>query len=46
MTSRRNFIKATALGAALAIHASWNSKSIPTDIVELKYYATIHSASV
>ena len=35
--------QATALGAALAIHQSWNSKPIPTDIVELKYYATIHS---
>jgi sugar (pentulose or hexulose) kinase len=36
--------QATALGAALAIHQSWNSKPIPTDIVELKYYATIHSS--
>ena len=35
--------QATALGAALSIHQSWNSKPIPTDIVELKYYATIHS---
>ncbi len=38
--------QATALGAALAIHTSWNSKPIPTDIVELKYYATIHSPSL
>jgi len=37
--------QATALGAALAIHDSWNSKQIPTDIVELKYYATIHVPS-
>lgn len=38
--------QATALGAALAIHQSWNTKLIPTDIVELKYYATIHSPSL
>jgi sugar (pentulose or hexulose) kinase len=38
--------QATALGAALAIHQSWNAKPIPTDIVELKYYATIHSPSL
>lgn len=38
--------QATALGAALAVHASWNTKLIPTDIVELKYYATIHSPSL
>lgn len=31
--------QASALGAALAFHKHWNSKSIPTDIIELKYYA-------
>lgn len=31
--------QATALGAALAIHHSWNRKRIPNDIIELKYYA-------
>jgi glycerol kinase len=31
--------QATALGAALAIHNSWNNKPIPGDIIELKYYA-------
>jgi sugar (pentulose or hexulose) kinase len=31
--------QATALGAALAIHNSWNSKDIPTDLIELKYYS-------
>ena len=31
--------QATALGAALAIHHSWNSKTIPTDLIELKYYS-------
>ncbi len=31
--------QASALGAALAIHKHWNSKHIPNDIIELKYYA-------
>lgn len=37
--------QATAIGAALAIHPSWNTKPIPADIIELKYYAAIHSPS-
>jgi sugar (pentulose or hexulose) kinase len=32
--------EATALGAALAIHNSWNKKPIPNDIIQLKYFAT------
>ena len=32
--------QATALGAALAIHAAWNSKPVPTKMIELKYYAS------
>lgn len=31
--------QATAIGAALAIHKAWNTKSIPGNIIELKYYA-------
>ena len=31
--------QASALGAALAFHKNWNSKPLPTDIIELKYYA-------
>ncbi|CAN5689265.1 FGGY-family carbohydrate kinase [soil metagenome] len=31
--------QATAVGTALAIHSSWNKKSLPNDIIELKYYA-------
>nr|WP_121274068.1 FGGY family carbohydrate kinase [Pedobacter schmidteae] len=31
--------QATAVGAALAIHKSWNTKPLPNDIIELKYYA-------
>jgi sugar (pentulose or hexulose) kinase len=30
--------QATALGAALAIHQSWNSKPIPENLIELKHY--------
>jgi sugar (pentulose or hexulose) kinase len=30
--------QASALGAALAIHKSWNSLAPPTDMVKLKYY--------
>jgi len=32
--------QATALGTALAIHQHWNSRSIPNDIIELKYYTS------
>jgi L-fuculokinase len=31
--------QASALGAALAFHKHWNGKPIPTDIIELKFYA-------
>lgn len=30
----------TAMGAALAIHDTWNSQPLPHDIIELKYFAT------
>lgn len=31
--------QATAMGAALAIHPTWNKKSLPNDLIALKYYA-------
>ncbi|SHE53395.1 FGGY-family carbohydrate kinase [Pedobacter caeni] len=31
--------QATAVGAALAIHKSWNSKALPNDIIQLKFYS-------
>jgi glycerol kinase len=31
--------QATALGSALSIHPEWNSKPVPTDLIELRYYA-------
>lgn len=33
-----NMPQATALGAALVIHKSWNSQPLPTDIINLKLY--------
>lgn len=30
--------QASALGAALAIHKNWNPKSIPNDLIDLKFY--------
>lgn len=38
--------QATALGAALALHSSWNDKSIPVDLIELKYYAVTNYVNV
>lgn len=31
--------QATAVGAALCIHDSWNKKALPHDIIELKYFS-------
>ncbi|GAC1443760.1 MAG: FGGY-family carbohydrate kinase [Sediminibacterium sp.] len=31
--------QASALGAALSVHQHWNSRSLPGDLVALKYYA-------
>ncbi|MEO9070223.1 MAG: FGGY family carbohydrate kinase [Ginsengibacter sp.] len=31
--------QATAAGAALSIHNSWNEREIPNDIIELKYFS-------
>lgn len=30
--------QATAIGAALVIHDQWNRQSVPSDIIELRYY--------
>ena len=34
--------QASAMGAALAIHREWNSRTIPGDMVDLKYYTVAH----
>lgn len=38
--------QATAVGAALALHNQWNSKPVPNDIIELKYYSSNQSISI
>ena len=38
--------QATSVGAALSIHNSWNEKSLPNDIIELKYYSFTHDKIV
>jgi len=35
--------QASALGAAMAIHKTWNNGSLPADIIELKRFENIHS---
>ncbi len=37
--------QASALGAALAIHQHWNSKSLPSDIIAIKLYSTTQAVS-
>jgi sugar (pentulose or hexulose) kinase len=32
--------QATSMGTALSIHKAWNQKPLPSDIIELKYYAS------
>ncbi len=38
--------QATAIGAAMAIHQAWNTKPLPADIIELKYYSSNKSISL
>jgi L-fuculokinase len=38
--------QATAMGAALAIHKHWNPKSLPGDIIDLKFYSAIQDVEV
>lgn len=38
--------QATAIGAALSIHKHWNTKTIPGDMIELKYYALAQKMEV
>jgi len=38
-----NVPQASALGAGLAIHKSWNKNPFPSDIIELKHFANMDS---
>ena len=34
--------QATAMGAALCIHEAWNKKTLPNDMIDLKYFSSNH----
>lgn len=38
--------QATAIGAALAIHAHWNTRPVPADLISLQHYAVAHDLSL
>jgi len=38
--------QASALGAALVIHQHWNSKPLPTNIIDMKLYSVTHQTSI
>jgi sugar (pentulose or hexulose) kinase len=38
--------QASAVGAALIIHKEWNTKPIPKDIIQLKYYSASQDISI
>ncbi|MEO7312964.1 MAG: FGGY family carbohydrate kinase [Chitinophagaceae bacterium] len=38
--------QATAMGAALAIHNSWNTVPLPGDMIELKFYSVVSPTAV
>jgi glycerol kinase len=38
--------QASAVGAALVLHQQWNTKNIPNNIIELKYYSANQSMAI
>lgn len=38
--------QATAVGTAISIHKSWNTKHLPADLIELKYYSIPHPTTI
>ena len=38
--------QASALGAALVFHQHWNSKPLPSDIIDMKLYSVTHQTSI
>ncbi len=38
--------QASALGAALVFHQHWNSKPLPSDIIDMKLYSVRHQTSI
>ncbi|MCW3109209.1 MAG: carbohydrate kinase [Segetibacter sp.] len=38
--------QATAVGSALAIHNAWNKKTLPNDLIELKFFSTTNPVTL
>jgi len=38
--------QASAVGAALVLHQKWNTRNIPNDIIELKYYSASQTIAI
>jgi glycerol kinase len=38
--------QASALGAAMAVHPHWNTKQLPSDIIDLKLYSVAHNTTI
>jgi sugar (pentulose or hexulose) kinase len=38
--------QSTGMGAAIAIHREWNSRDLPSDIIQLKYYSAKQQVSM
>jgi sugar (pentulose or hexulose) kinase len=38
--------QATAIGAALALHNEWNTKPVPNEIIQLKYYSSNQTITI
>jgi sugar (pentulose or hexulose) kinase len=38
--------QASAIGAALVFHQHWNSKPLPSDIIDMKLYSVTHQTSI
>jgi sugar (pentulose or hexulose) kinase len=38
--------QASALGAAMAVHPHWNTKPLPSDIIDLKLYSVAHNTTI
>ncbi len=45
-TFAASMAQASAVGAALCIHKEWNTKQVPGDIIELKYYSASETITV
>ena len=44
--SAASVAQASAIGAALVFHQHWNSKPLPSDIIDMKLYSVTHQTSI